>query len=301
MLRRNAVMQATNIHISDLLYEHDCLIIPNLGAFVASRVAATIDTKRGIMLPPRKEIVFNRNLQHNDGMLVSYVARQHGISLDEANLMVSEYAELLNKQLRQTGTAHIDGIGVLKTMGNGVMLLQDKNSSFLAESYGLSQQMINITSSGSSLSAAMFGNVRKVAASVAVLIGLLMIAPETRDTSVQGQYAQASVVANLFSNASVNNETENSSVVIDEIEKTQVLPADVYYIIVASFPTEREADIYITTMKNQGIDGLEKIISGKRVRVSAGEFADHDTAVRNNGTFRSIAGFENAWVLKDKK
>lgn len=301
-------MQTTNMHISQLLYQHDCLIIPQLGAFVASRVPATIDRKRGVMFPPRKEIVFNKNLQHNDGVLVAYVSSQCGVSLDEANNMVSDYVATLQNQLSQVGSAHIEGIGTLKKIGSNVMLLQDKSANFLTDSYGFAQQAISVSTSGTSIPTIILHNTRRVAASIAVLTGLLMISPETRDVSIDKTYSQANVVAGLFSMSAeqpTQDATEQIAVeeapVVEAEETAIVEPTDRYYIIVGSFPTEREADSYIATMKSQGIDGLEKLKSGKRTRVSAGQFADHDTAVRNNRTFRSIAGFENAWVLKERK
>ena len=295
------------MHISQLLYQHDCLIIPQLGAFVASRVPASIDRKRGIIFPPRKEIVFNKNLQHNDGVLVAYVANECGVSLDEANNMVADYVSALQTQLTQIGVAHIEGVGTLKQIGNSLMLLQDKSANFLPDSYGFAQQAISVAPSSVNMSTSILRNTRRVAASVAMLIGLLMISPETIDMSVDKTYSQASLVAGLFTTLpeqqTVASETNEAKAVVEPIvaaEKVET-QTDKYYIIVASFPNEREANNYIANMERQGINGLEKIPSGTRIRVSAGEFADYDTAIRNNKTFRSIAGFENAWVLKERK
>lgn len=290
-------MQPTNMHISQLLYEHDCLIVPGLGAFVASRVPATIDRKRGIMLPPRKEIVFNKNISHNDGLLVAYIAELHHVSTDIANSMIATWVAEINMQLQQKHSAQIDGIGILKLMGANVMLVQDKSNNYLADSYGFSQQAISIVSTKTIISDQFVHNIRNVAASVAVLVGLLMISPETHDTKIVGEYTQAGVVANLFSTTNTQVTTESETTERQRI----ATPTEVYHIIVASFPNEYEADAYIKTMHNKGIDGLEKIASDKRIRISAGEFADYNVAIRNNRTFRNISGFENAWILKEKK
>ncbi|MEY3200216.1 MAG: hypothetical protein RJA13_2174, partial [Bacteroidota bacterium] len=51
--------------IGDLLVRHNCVIIPAFGGFVAKQTSASIDYKNGIMTPPRKSLLFNRQLINN--------------------------------------------------------------------------------------------------------------------------------------------------------------------------------------------------------------------------------------------
>ena len=71
-------------HISYLLHEHDCVILPAFGGFVANYHSAKIDPVINLMHPPKKYIVFNKSLQNNDGLLVNDVAACEGISFKKA-------------------------------------------------------------------------------------------------------------------------------------------------------------------------------------------------------------------------
>lgn len=294
-------MESTNLHIADLLFEHDCLIVPEFGAFVLSRVPATIDKKRGLMLPPRKEVVFNKHLKHNDGVLVGHVAASCNVSIDEANVMVSNYVDGLHKSIRTTGAAVVEGVGTFRAIGADFAFIADGSANFLNDSYGFAPQFVTVPSQRS-LSAPTLGQIRRVAASVAAVACLMLVAPETKDASLTSPYSQASMVQ--FTNVDmpsviVADEVEPSAEAnVDEVVEESV-PQETFYIIVGSFPSDREATSYIASMNKQGVDGLTKMRFGKRVRVAAAQFDDHDEAVRNNRVMRKIKGFENAWVLRE--
>ena len=49
-------------HIFNLLQEHDCVIVPNFGAFVARNISAKISRDGLKIYPPNKEITFNKSL-----------------------------------------------------------------------------------------------------------------------------------------------------------------------------------------------------------------------------------------------
>ena len=42
--------------IGDLLLQHNCVIVPGFGGFVAQQVSAKVDFDRGVMLPPSKAL-----------------------------------------------------------------------------------------------------------------------------------------------------------------------------------------------------------------------------------------------------
>ena len=63
-------------HIELLLLEHDCVIVPGLGGFIANHADARYTgDEEHLFLPPYRTIGFNQQLQVNDGLLVqSYMA-----------------------------------------------------------------------------------------------------------------------------------------------------------------------------------------------------------------------------------
>ena len=61
-------------YIKDLLYRHECVILPNLGAFVARHTPSNIDESNSIIHPPSKIISFNAGIKENDGLLANHIA-----------------------------------------------------------------------------------------------------------------------------------------------------------------------------------------------------------------------------------
>ena len=60
--------------IGDLLIQHNCVIVPSFGGFVAQKISAKIDFKSGKILPPSKSLLFNRQLINNDGLLANVIS-----------------------------------------------------------------------------------------------------------------------------------------------------------------------------------------------------------------------------------
>lgn len=125
--------------IGDLLIQHNCVIIPSFGGFVAKRVGAKVDFQSGRMLPPSKSILFNVQLIQNDGLLINEMARKNAISFDEAKqqlkLEVAEWEQNLQDgkriEIEKVGTLHLD-------TEKNVCFEQDRFTNLLMESFGLS-------------------------------------------------------------------------------------------------------------------------------------------------------------------
>jgi len=80
-------------YISDLLYEYDCVIIPNLGGFVANYASAKIHPNQHIFSPPSKHIVFNKNLKNNDGLLANHIATVENKTYSEALASINDFVD----------------------------------------------------------------------------------------------------------------------------------------------------------------------------------------------------------------
>ena len=69
-------------YINDLLYRYECVIIPGFGAFLTQYQSARIENNS--FHPPGKALLFNRQLQANDGLLANYVASAENCSYELA-------------------------------------------------------------------------------------------------------------------------------------------------------------------------------------------------------------------------
>ncbi len=71
-------------HISELLFEHDCVIVPDFGGFVCNYAPAGIDPVKHLFEPPGKRILFNKGLTRNDGILAHHISGKLKLSYPEA-------------------------------------------------------------------------------------------------------------------------------------------------------------------------------------------------------------------------
>ena len=125
--------------IGDLLLRHNCVIVPAFGGFVAQRVGAQLDAVNGTMTPPRKAILFNRQLINNDGLLIASFAQQNNVAYNEAQQAVNDSILRWDEQLKNGHRISIDRVGFLYLDAErNLCFEQDRFYNLLMESYGLS-------------------------------------------------------------------------------------------------------------------------------------------------------------------
>lgn len=125
-------------HISELLFEHDCVIVPGFGGFVCNYSPAYIHEGKNQFHPPFKKISFNRNLKNNDGLLANQISQEEKISYSEANDFISAYVETLNKELNSGKRFDVKNIGTFYSGAeNTISFEQDETINYLQESFGL--------------------------------------------------------------------------------------------------------------------------------------------------------------------
>ena len=112
--RRNfAVMIELGRHIEILLLSNDCVIVPELGGFMAHHVSAHYDEGDNLFLPPLRTLGFNPQLKLNDSLLAQSYIEAYDISYPEAIRRIEEEVNELKQHLDNQGSYEIDDIGVL--------------------------------------------------------------------------------------------------------------------------------------------------------------------------------------------
>jgi len=125
--------------IGVLLLRNNCVVIPEFGGFVAKVVSAQIDVAKGVITPPKKALSFNKNLNNNDGLLISTLAQERNISFDEATSIVSGKVRGIKSILDKGERVHFQNVGFLFTNKAGAISFeQDRFFNLLLSSYGLS-------------------------------------------------------------------------------------------------------------------------------------------------------------------
>lgn len=125
--------------IRELLYSHDCVILPGFGGFIANYTPARIDRNSHSFSPPVKAISFNSNLRNNDGLLMGKISEQKGTGYGDAKRLVEDYTNKLKSELAgRPGRVHLEGIGHFSLNSEGSpQFTPDNNINYLTDSYGL--------------------------------------------------------------------------------------------------------------------------------------------------------------------
>lgn len=106
-----------SLHITTLLRRNDCVVVPGVGAFVATHRQATIAD--GVLTAPVREVSFNPALTYDDGLIASSVSRRLKISFEQARERVAAESALLQRRLRNEGAVQLPHIGLLQRRSGG--------------------------------------------------------------------------------------------------------------------------------------------------------------------------------------
>lgn len=124
--------------ISELLFHHDCVIVPGLGGFVVNYRSARISEVQSTFYPPSKSISFNKNLRNNDGLLANHVAAKTGKDYSTVSRLIEEEVLKINSALKQKQKWVLDQVGTLYLDSNFSILFEPQTDiNYLIESYGL--------------------------------------------------------------------------------------------------------------------------------------------------------------------
>lgn len=125
--------------IGDLLLQHNCVIVPSFGGFVAQRTSAKIDPAKGVIIPPKKSVLFNKQLINNDGLLIAALSQANSIPYSEAAEEVQAHINEWEARLQMGGRITIDRVGNLfYDQERNLCFEQDRFYNLLLESFGLS-------------------------------------------------------------------------------------------------------------------------------------------------------------------
>jgi cell division septation protein DedD/nucleoid DNA-binding protein len=126
-------------YIQELLLQHDCVILPGLGGFVANYKPATFDASQKSVLPPSRQILFNPNLVHNDGLLYAHVSKETDYGYKEVQAIAEVYFKTIKYEVGKGLKFVIEDLGYFFiNKARKVEFAQETNDNLLLASYGLS-------------------------------------------------------------------------------------------------------------------------------------------------------------------
>jgi nucleoid DNA-binding protein len=307
--------------IRELLFNHDCVILPGFGGFIGNYTPARIDKTTSTFYPPVKQISFNRNLNHNDGLLVGRLSEHSSMNYGDARNIVEEFVTGLRKKLERGEKVIFDNIGsFISNQEGSIQFEPDRNVNYHLDSYGLEsfqfsplevydvrKRIVRHIDKDSVKRTSL----RKVLWGAAVIIPLLAVMVVIPFNDIFKSKVEATTL-----NPLATAEFENNKKAVDEnvnseppkIEVNTVQPAasetaspvieNNYCLIIGSFKFKENAETQAGILKNEGF--IPEIIEAPNgfYRVSAVRCQDMNAALlKKNSLGKKFPGI---WVKKMK-
>ena len=122
-----------------MLKDNECVIVPELGAFISKRHSAAIDYANHRFTPPYKEIVFNKKLKNDDELLVNFLCEKENINKEEALVKIKSFVNQSEAILDVNSELNLEGLGRLRKFGDDYVLITKTESNLLGDSFGLTE------------------------------------------------------------------------------------------------------------------------------------------------------------------
>ena len=290
-------------YISELLFLHDCVILPNFGGFVGNPQSAKLNKTTGMLSPPSKQILFNSNLKTNDGLLITHISNQEGVTQEVAKNEVDNYATKIADKLTNSKVLRIDKIGLF-TLGKeeNVIFLQDSSNNYSLDAFGMKathNKTVERETIVEEKVAATIKTIRTQSNSpraflraAAVIIPLvafsyISISQQEEINNVYTQMASLNPfettaivesVAEVIPEVKIEVEAIPVVEIIEEEVAPIIIPKQTYYIIAGAFAEQKNADKMIAKLKRWNYN-TEIVPGGNLLRVSYNSFSNKEDAL----------------------
>ncbi len=125
-------------HIFQLLHIHECVVVPQFGAFVLRYYPAEFQEGTMLFRPPSRRVCFQPELKENDGLLVHQIAKVNSVSYREAERTIAREVKNWKNLLQSGHSVSLPGIGKIYSIkGSTYEFFPELNSNFMRDSYGL--------------------------------------------------------------------------------------------------------------------------------------------------------------------
>ena len=317
--------------IRELLFGHDCVIVPGFGGFIGNYSPARIDKSTGTFYPPLKQISFNRNLNNNDGLLIGKISSSSGLNYGDARNIVEEFVSGVRRKLEKGEKVVFDNVGsFINNQEGNIQFEPDRDVNYYLDSYGLeSFQCLPLV--GYDVRKRIIRqkdkdpvaqvSVRKIlwrAAVIIPLLTLLVIVPLKTDlfkSKVETTTLNPLVTAEFENNKKavdegVNELPKTEEVITAKTESTPIKSAEPiaiipvvketsgYFVITGSFKSRENAISQVDKLKEEGFSPEIVSTDNGFYRVSAMMCSDFHSALTKKD---SIADkFPGSWISRKK-
>ena len=309
--------------LEHLLYEHECVIIPQFGGFVVNAQDFQFNAKEGKIYPKRKCVAFNEKLKTDDRFLTTEWAKKQSISQKEASIEITAISKELKSQISTQGYLTIGELGAF-TLNSENRLSFSPNPDFNADLsvFGLfpvglghalpkerktvlveapvAEDLPSYTPEPSPIKVSRSTYVYALMAFIIGGLGAFFLTEPASNQSqsslnpikIEKKMAATVAVAAPAVPAPVQLDTVQKEVISAPVSVEAPCNQDVIYLVAASFQSLTQAEKGLKEFKSRGFDQAEIILKNEQTkfyRISLGTEHSMD------------AGYAKAMELKASK
>ena len=269
-------------HIERLLLVHDCVIVPKFGGFVLQAVPAMQHKEEHTFRPLRKEIGFNMTLQHNDGLLPESYMQMHEVSYRQAQLMLEEDVEDIKNILQQYGKLSLGVLGSFSIGEEGQMIFHPGETDlFSVGSYGLPVFHFPVLAP------------LEMEREEAVLLEAVLPDSTVAEADTKQESSEEVIAREVKKVVSVPAPEKKAFVSRPVVVQSKKM----YHIVIASFPSESQADEFIAGVDRNECKHVSKVVRDGKYRIYADKFDNREAAESYMATLRSNPKYKDAWLF----
>jgi len=291
-------------YISALLYSHDCVVVPEFGAFIAQKTGSVLLKETSVFYPPSKQLAFNTSLTKNDGLLIQHIAQAENLSFEKAKEEVEGSVQFWKNHLNRNTTLSLSNLGTFSQNEKGFLVFTPSHENFLLDSFGLENiratYILPVEAQQSSSTIWW-----KVASVIPILLGgyLYFGKPQPVTNFVNEQWSGfVSPILNISPGANSASQSIIKSVEENIADKYIVKDFTVYdyQVIAGAFRVKSEAETLEKNLQSQGFE-FAKLTQkkGSYYYVAFKTFPTKEEALEFRKNVQE--GFPQTWVLSLKE
>jgi len=125
------------LHLRQLLFRHDCVVLPGFGAFLLRHKSAVYNAEEHFFAPPERKLSFNAQLTESDALLATEISRAESITFNEGEICVENFVQQLKQHLNTHKTVELEGVGDFQVDGHQLIFKPARSQNFLLDAFGL--------------------------------------------------------------------------------------------------------------------------------------------------------------------
>jgi len=125
-------------YISDLLFENDFVILPDVGEFSTKYIPAKFIPELKKVESPSKVITFNERNKTGGGLLIEYIAKKENISSIQSREFVNRFVSEMKNSLHTGKKVELEKVGSFSRDEHGLLVFEaDTSINYLSDSIGM--------------------------------------------------------------------------------------------------------------------------------------------------------------------